>query len=161
MAYKHAIFMRLGVSPHNGQDGPGTVREYEAFLAGHGEAWLPVGSLGAGMSERMRCEFADAIDYHETPELYIALGKAGGGGGDIALKAEVVGIARSRVPIPAPEPALTPAPWADDKRCTWLKIRGLKPAGLTADDFVVINTGSRLSRAIAGGQYHFGYIKRA
>ena len=159
MVYKHAIFMRLGIHPGSGLSALHTMREYEVFVAQHGEAWFPV-AAAAGMSERMRCEFQDAIDYHYALELYFALGKTGGGDGDIAYKADVIGIVRGSTPFATPEPALTPAPFAEDRRFTWLKITNLRPAGVSAGDFVVINTGRSLARALAQGQYHFGYVKR-
>jgi hypothetical protein len=157
MVYKHAIFMRLGIHPGSGLSALHMMREYEVFVAQHGEAWLPVTAAG-GMSERMRCEFQDAIDYHYALELYFSLGKAGGG--DIAYKADVTGIARGSAPFASPDPALTPAPFAGDMRFTWLKITNLRPADASAGDFVVINTGRSLAHALEQGQYHFGYVKR-
>jgi hypothetical protein len=159
MVYKHAIFMRLGIHLTSGLDGLHTIREYEVFVAQHGEAWFPV-ATGAGMSERMRCEFQDAIDYHYALELYFSLGRVNGGDGDIARKADVVGIARSRVPIPSPDPALTPVPFSGDVRATWLKITNIRPADVSAGNFIIINTGRNLAHALEQGQYHFGYVKR-
>lgn len=159
MVYKHAIFMRLSTNPHNGYDGLQTVREYQVFMAVYGEAWFSTGALGTGMSERMRCEFQDAIDYNYVLELYFALPKTGGGGGDIAFRAEVTGIETNRVPILTPDPELTPEPWRSDARCTWLKIRNLQATDAAADDFVVLSTGSPLASALKTG-YPFGYIKR-
>jgi len=156
MVYKHAIFMRLGTM--GGLDGLHVIREYKVFVAQRGEAWFPV-SAGAGMSERMRCEFQDAIDYHYALELYFSLGKAGDA--DIAYQADVIGIERNRFPVPSPDQALTPAPFALGARPTWLKIANIRPADISAGELVVINTGRPLSRALEQGQYHFGYVKRA
>jgi hypothetical protein len=159
MVYKHAIFMRLGIHPGSGLSALHTLREYEVFVAQHGEAWFPV-AAAAGMSERMRCEFQDAIDYHYVLELYLAVGREGGGT-DIARKAEVGGIEISRAAILTPAPALTPEPWRSDVRCTWLKIRNLMATDVAADGLVVLSTGRRLSQALAQpGGYHFGYVKR-
>jgi hypothetical protein len=155
MVYKHAIFMRLGINPASGLSGLHTIREYEVFVAQYGEAWFPV-SAGAGMSERMRCEFQDAIDYHYALELYLSVGKEAG----LDYVAEVKAIAMGKERIPTPSEELTPEPWRADLRGTWLKIRSLKPAELTAGDFTVINTGARLSDVLSGGKYHFGYVKR-
>ncbi len=151
--YKHAIFMRLGANAGSGLSGLHTVREYQIFLAQHGEAWFP---LSAGMSERYRCEFQDAIDYHYALELYLSVGK----GAALDYVAEVAAIVTGRESTPPPDEALTPEPWRADQRSTWLKIRSLKAATLTADDFTVINTGARLSDVLAGGRYNFGYVKR-
>ncbi len=151
--YKHAIFMRLGANTGSGLSGLHTVREYQIFLAQHGEAWF---ALSTGMSERYRCEFADAIDYHYALELYLSVGKEAG----LDYVAEVKAIATGKERIPTPDEELTPEPWRADLRGTWLKICSLKPALLTAGDFTVINTGARLSDAIKGGKYHFGYVKR-
>ena len=160
MVYKHAIFMRLGINPHNGLDGLETIQQYESFIARNGAAWFSAGALSTGMSERYRCEFQDAIDYHYVLELYFALGKAGGGDGDIAYVAEVMGIETSRTSVPTPDPGLTPCQWREELRGTWLKIRNLKPAEVSTDDFTVINTGAPLADAVKGGKYHFGYVKR-
>ena len=151
--YKHAIFMRLGTSTGSGLSGLHTIREYQIFLAQHGEAWFP---LSAGMSERYRCEFQDAIDYRYALELYLSVGKEAG----LDYVAEVKAIATGKERIPTPSEELTPEPWRADLRGTWLKIRSLKPAELTADDFTVINTGAHLSDVLLGGKYHFGYVKR-
>lgn len=154
--YKHAIFMRLGANSGSGLSGLHTIREYQIFLAQHGEAWFSAGALTTGMSERYRCEFQDAIDYHYTLELYLSVGKAAG----LDYVAEVAAIAAGRERTPSPDEELTPEPWRADRRGTWLKIRSLKPAELTAGDFTVINTGARLSDVLAGGRYNFGYVKR-
>ncbi len=154
--YKHAIFIRLGSSAGSGLSGLHTIREYQVFLAQHGEAWFSAGALTTGMSERYRCEFQDAIDYHYVLELYLSVGKTAA----LDYVAEVAAIATGKERIPAPDEELTPEPWRADLRGTWLKIRSLKPAELTAADFTVINTGVRLSDVLSGGKYHFGYVKR-
>ncbi len=154
--YKHAIFMRLGANTGSGLSGLHTIREYQIFLAQHGEAWFSAGALTMGMSERYRCEFQDAIDYCYALELYLSVGKEAG----LDYVAEVAAIATGKERIPTPDEELTPEPWRADLRGTWLKIRSLKPAELTADDFTVINTGARLSDVLSGGKYHFGYLKR-
>lgn len=154
--YKYAIFMRLGANTGSGLSGLHTVREYQIFLAQHGEAWFSAGALTSGMSERYRCEFQDALDYHYVLELYLSVDKTSA----LDYVAEVAAIATGKERIPTPGEELTPEPWRSDLRGTWLKIRSLKPATLTADDFTVINTGARLSDVLANGKYHFGYVKR-
>ena len=154
--YKHAIFIRLGSSAGSGLSGLHTIREYQVFLAQHGEAWFSAGALTTGMSERYRCEFQDAIDYHYVLELYLSVGKTAA----LDYVAEVAAITTGKERTPAPDEELTPEPWRADLRSTWLKIRSLKPAELTATDFTVINTGARLSDVLSGGKYHFGYVKR-
>lgn len=160
IVFPTAIFMKLGHDGTSNYDGIQTMQIYENFCKQNGAVWFSTDSLTAGMSEKRRTQFINAINQNKVVKIYFAIGKSSRGSNEIEYNAEVIDIKTDSEVIPSPEKLLTPDEWKNDKNKIWIKIKSLhRFTRLTASDFVVESSGNMLANSIAHSQYHFGYIK--
>lgn len=152
------IFMKLGTNPINNLDADQTIELYKEDEKKRGYTWFSTSALTFGMSKKQVKYFNNLINRGEEVRILFA---SSAWGNDIACSAQILEIISDQDEQICPEPGATPELFKDDHNKIWIKMQDIKEEfDLSASQFQVKTTGSRLDKVIFNSQFHFGYVTK-
>lgn len=152
------IFMKLGINPISLLDADETIELYIKDATKRGYTWFSTSALTFGMSKKQVKYFNNLIDRGEEVRILFA---SSTWGNDIACSARILEIVSYKEEEPCPEPDAYPEELRGEENKIWIKITDIKEEyELSASQFQVKTTGSRLDKVISNTQFHFGYVTR-
>ncbi|MGE5403326.1 MAG: hypothetical protein ACM3PP_00100 [Candidatus Saccharibacteria bacterium] len=152
------IFMKLGINPINNLDADDTIKLYMNDEKQRGYTWFSTSALTFGMSKKQVKYFNNLINRAQEVRILFA---SNAWGNDIGYSARIIEIVSSQEEQPCPESGASPKILKDEYNKIWIKIQDIRRENdLSASQFQVKTTGSRLDKVIFNTQFHFGYVSK-